>query len=59
MPRKRAARKAAKPARPKLAGIWVLACTPQGELIKWGANGDTEKPFTPSQKKQALADSVR
>ncbi len=31
--------------KPKLAGIWVFACTPQGEFMKWGKDGDTVYPF--------------
>lgn len=35
---------------PKKVGTWVLACTPQGELIKWGKDGDTVMPYPPDDK---------
>lgn len=39
----------------KLVGIWVLACTPQCELMKWGLGGGTEFPYPPDQEAEALA----
>ena len=36
--------------KPKLVGVWILAVTPQQELIKWGLNGDTVFPFPPEDE---------
>ena len=37
-------------------GVWVVACTPQCEIVKWGKDGDTEQPFTSREEAQSHAD---
>jgi len=36
--------------KPLHVGTWVVCCTPEGDLIKWGKDGDTEFPFPPDDK---------
>ncbi len=35
---------------PKLVGIWVVACTIQGDLIKWGKDRDSIHPYETMKK---------
>lgn len=32
--------------KPSLVGVWVMACTPEQDLIHWGNDGDTEFPYS-------------
>lgn len=36
--------------KPKHVGTWVAACTKEGELIRWGKDGDTVFPYPPDDK---------
>jgi hypothetical protein len=35
---------------PRHVGTWVFAATPQGDIIKWGKDGDTVFPYSPDDK---------
>ncbi len=39
---------------PNHVGTWVFACTPGGEFIKWGKDGDTVYPYPPDNKEAQL-----
>jgi len=39
--------------KPRCVGYWAVQVTPQMDLIKWGHDGDTVKPYKTSN--QALA----
>lgn len=48
---------------PSPVGVWVVACTPSCELLKWGRSGDTGEPYPTTEaalrQAEALAGSPR
>lgn len=43
---------------PKLAGIWVMAVTQGGELVKWGLDGQVIMPYPPAKEREAGAQAA-
>lgn len=39
-----------KPVKPKHVGTWVLAVMQDGEITKWGKDGDTIFPYPPNDR---------